>query len=189
MAVENSTGKRYQQSSGLTMDPDVGVSVNGSTGSKKVFRPANTHTGSVPATVSTFGTDSTPVTTETYICQVDLPHAATVTGIAVFNGSVASGNIKVALADDQGRILAQSASTAMSGTDAYQRIPFTETADLVGGTYFVLEQIDNTTARVNTHTLGNFGASKKTGETYGTFTTVTPPTTFTTALGPVASLY
>jgi hypothetical protein len=77
----------------------------------------------------------------------------------------------------------------MSGTDAYQRIPLTATLDIVGGTYFVLEQIDNTTARVNTHTLGNGGASKKTGETYGTFTTITAPTTFTTAQGPIASLY
>jgi hypothetical protein len=189
MAAENSTGKRYQQSSGLTMDPDVGVVVNGSAGTAKVFRPSNCHTGSIPASVSTFGNDSTPVITETYIAQVDVPHACTVTGIALFNGSVASGNVIAALADDQGRILAQTASTAMAGTDAYQRVPLTATLNIVGGTYFVLEQIDNTTARVNTHTLGNFGASKKTAETYGTFTTVTAPTTFTTAVGPVASLY
>lgn len=189
MAVENSTGKRYQQSSGLTMDPDVGVSVNGSTGAKKTFYAANSHTANIPASVSTYGTDSTPVITETYIAQVDVPHACVATGIALFNGSVASGNIKLALADDQGRVLIQTASTAMAGTDAYQRVPFTETIALTGGTYFVLLQVDNTTARVNTHTLGNSGCSKKTGETYGTFTTVTPPTTFTANLGPVASLY
>lgn len=189
MGVENSTGKRYQQSSGLTMDPDQGVRVNGSTGVGKTFRPANCCTANIPASVSTYGTDTTPVITETYIAQVDVPHACTVTGIAVFNGSAVSGNIKLALADDQGRIIAQTASTAQAGIDSYQRVPFTETFDLVGGTYFVLEQIDNTTGRLNTHTLGNCGCSKKTGETYGTFTTITPPTTFTASLGPVASLY
>lgn len=189
MAAENSVAPTYQDGSGNFMDPDQGVKVRGSTGSFKTFRPANCHTGNFPAYVSTYGNDTTPVITETYIAQVDVPHACTITGIALFNGSVASGNVKVAIADDQGNILGSSASTAMSGTDAYQRVPLSATLDLVGGTYFVLEQIDNTTARVNTHTLGNYGASKKTGETYGTFTTITPPTTFTTAVGPVASLY
>lgn len=189
MAAENTVADTYADGSGNFMDPDKGVKVRGATGAFKTFRPTNCHTGNIPASVSTFGNDTTPATTETYICQVDVPHATTATGIAVFNGSVASGNIKVALADDTGAVLASSASTAMSGTDAYQRVPFSATIDLVGGTYFVLQQVDNTTARINTHTLGNFGASKKTGETYGTFTTVTPPTTFTTAVGPVASLY
>jgi hypothetical protein len=189
MATENNVAPDYQQGSGSSMDPDKGVQVRGAAGNYKTFRPANSHTGTIPAYVSTFGNDSTPVITETYIAQVDVPHACTITGIAMFNGSVASGNIKLALADDQGTVLASTASTAMSGTDAYQRVPLTATLDIVGGTYFVLLQVDNTTARVNTHTLGNFGASKKTGETYGTFTAVTAPTTFTTAVGPVASLY
>lgn len=189
MAAENTTAATYQDGSGAYMDPDQGVKVRGSTGSYKTFRPANCHTGSFPAYVSTYGNDTTPVITETYICQVDVPHATTVTGIALFNGSVASGNIKLAIADDQGTVLGSTASTAMSGTDAYQRVALSATLDLVGGTYFVLLQVDNTTARFNTHTLNNCGASKKTGETYGTFTTITPPTTFTTAVGPVASLY
>jgi hypothetical protein len=189
MAAENTVADSYIDGSGQYMDPDKGVKVRGSTGAYKTFRPANCATGSIPASVSTFGNDSTPVITETYICQVDVPHACTVTGIANFNGSVASGNIKLALADAAGTVLGSTASTAMSGTDAYQRVDLSATLDIVGGTYFVLLQVDNTTARTNTHTLGNFGASKKTGETYGTFTSVTPPTTFTTALGPVASLY
>jgi hypothetical protein len=180
----------YQDSQAVYMDPDIGVIVYNSAGAIKAFSPRLANTGEIPAYVSTFGTDSTPVITETYICEVRLVANATVTGIAVFNGSVASGNISVALADETGAVVASSASTAMSGTDAYQRIPFTAAYAAKGpGTYYVLQQIDNTTARVNTHTLGNFGASKKTGETYGTFTTVTPPTTFTTGVGPVAGLY
>lgn len=189
MAAENSVGATYLDGGDLYMDPDKGVKVRGTAGTYKSFLSANCHTGNFPAYVSTYGNDTTPVITETYICQVDVPHATTVTGIANFNGSVASGNIKLAIADSNGTVLGSTASTAMSGTDAYQRVALSSTLDLVGGTYFVLLQVDNTTARVNTHTLSNAGASKKTGETYGTFTAITPPTTFTTAVGPVASLY
>lgn len=189
MAAENNVAKTYLDDADNFMDVDKGVKVRGIAGTYKSFLPANCSTGSIPASVSTFGNDTTPVITETYIAQVDVPHACTVTGIALFNGSVASGNIKAAIADSNGTVIGSTASTAMSGTDAYQRVALSATLDLVGGTYFVLQQIDNTTARVNTHTLGNFGASKKTGETYGTFTAITAPTTFTTAVGPVASLY
>lgn len=148
------------------------------------------HSGGLPARVSTDGTDSTPVITETYIAEVFVPANATLTGIAVMNGSAVSGNIKLALANSSGAVVASTASTAQAGIDSYQRVPFTSTYAAAGpATYFVLLQVDNITARFNSHTFGNFGASKKTGETYGTFTTITPPTTFTTALGPIASLY
>jgi hypothetical protein len=149
------------------------------------------HTGGMPARVSTDGTDATPVATEVYIAQVFISANMSVTGVAVMNGSVASGNIKVGLADSTGAVVATSVSTAMSGTDAYQRIAFTAPFSAVGpATYYVLEFVDNNTARINCHTFGDFGASKQTGQTYATgFTTITPPTTFTTALGPIASLY
>lgn len=149
------------------------------------------HTGNQPPLVSTDGTDATPVATEVYISEVFIPANVTLTGVATFNGSVASGNLKVGLANSAGAVVATSASTAMSGTDSYQRIPFTGTYAAVGpATYYVLVFIDNNTARYNAHTLGNFGAAKQTGQTYATgFTTITPPTTFTTALGAMASLY
>jgi hypothetical protein len=50
-------------------------------------------------------------------------------------------------------------------------------------------QFNNTSQRYRSHVVGNFGAAKLTGTTYGTYPTVTIPTTFTTALGPIASLY
>ena len=149
------------------------------------------HTGGAPATASTSGTDATPVATEVYIAEVFVPANVTIAGVAVFNGSVASGNMKVGLANSAGTVVATSASTAMSGTDAYQNVPFTATYAAKGpATYYVLQFIDNNTARYNTHTVGTFGCSKQTGQTYATgFTAITPPTTFTTALGPIASLY
>jgi len=149
------------------------------------------HTGGAPVMISTDGNDSTPVITEVYIAEVFVDANCTLTGVANFNGSVASGNIKVGLADSTGAIVATSASTAMSGTDSYQRVPFTATYAANGpATYYVLLFIDNTTARYNTWPIGNFGAAKQTGQVYATgFTAITPPTTFTANLGPLASLY
>lgn len=148
-------------------------------------------TGENPAMAAADGTDATPVATEFYWAQVNLRGNSTVTGVAHFNGSVASGNIKVGLADSSGNILATSVSTAMSGTDTYQKVPFTAPYAAKGpATYYVVLFVDNGTARVNTHVVGGFITGKKTGEVYATgFTAFTPGTTFTTALGPIATLY
>lgn len=164
---------------GLTIAPPLSIS------------PRTIHTGNNPASVSTDFTDATPVATEVYIAEIYVPANVNVTGIAVMNGSVASGNIKVGIARSDGVLLATSASTAMAGTTAYQRIPFTAVKKIQGpATYYVLEFVDNGTARIKAHTIGNFGASKQTGQVYATgFTAITVPNTFTTALAPVATLY
>lgn len=153
--------------------------------------PRGLHTGNVTVTQTTDGNDTTPVVTETYICEVYVPYNCTITGVAIFNGSAVAGNVSVKLANSSGvPVGTQSASTAQSGTDAFQRIPLGATYAAVGpATYLVLVQFDSISARFNSHILGSFGASKKTGEVYATFTTVTAPTTFTTAVGPIASLY
>lgn len=148
------------------------------------------HTGGMPARVSTDGNDTTPSTTETYIGEVFVPANCTINGVAVFNGSAVAGNIKVGLTDSSGSVVASSASTAASGTDAYQRVPFSSSYAAKGpATYYVLLQSNNTSYRFNTHLFGDFGAAKKTGETFGTLTTITPPTTFAANLAPIASLY
>ena len=153
--------------------------------------PRGLHTGNQTITQTSDGNDTTPSVTETYICEVYVPYNCTITGVALFNGSAVAGNVTVTLANSSGvPIGTQSASTAQSGTDAFQLIPLGATYAAVGpATYLVLVQFNNTGARFNTHIAGAFGASKKTGEVYGTFTTVTAPTTFTTAVGPIASLY
>lgn len=149
------------------------------------------HSGGLPARVSTDGTDATPVATEVYFAEVFVDANVTLTGVSIFNGSVASGNVKVGLANSSGVVVATSASTAMAGTDAYQRVPFTATYAAKGpATYYVLLFVDNNTARVNCHTFGDFVSSKQTGQVFATgFTTITPGTAFVTALGPISSLY
>lgn len=153
--------------------------------------PRCCHTGNTSAQVSTDFTDQTPVTTEVYFAEVFVPANTTITGVSIFRGSVSSGNYKVGLANSSGVVVATSASTASSGTDSYVDVAFTAPYAAVGpATYYVLAFYDNNTVRANTHTLGRFVAGKQTGQTYATgFTTITSGTSFTTALGPVATLY
>lgn len=170
--------------------PVAGIGAAGALGA--FLNPTVYHSGGVGATSATMGTDSTPVTTETYIVEIYIPVNGNYTGVAILNGSAAAGNVRISMADSTGAPIAAAltASTAQSGTAAYQKIPFAAVWSAKGpGKYFILVQFNNTSARFRTHAVGNFGAAKKTGETFGTFTAVTPPTTFTADLGPVCDVY
>lgn len=149
------------------------------------------HTGNAPAVSATPGSAQTPVITETYLSEIFVPATVTVTGIAVFNGTDVTGNIMLGIYDTLGNLLGATASTAGSGTAQYQRIALTTPLVLTGpATYYIGRQASSATARPCAHTAGNFGAGKNTGDTYGTLPVApTIPTTFTTALGPIASLY
>lgn len=149
--------------------------------------PRLVHTGGKPAMLNSEGNDTTPSVTEMYLAEIYVPGNVTTTGVALFNGSAVAGNVTAALYDGAGKFLGASASTAQAGTDVYQLIPLALT--LTPGTYYVAAQFDSTSARFNSHIFGTFGAGKLTGQTYGTLPTVTVPSTFTTALGPIASLY
>lgn len=154
--------------------------------------PRGIHTGGYPAIISTSGTDSTPVTTETYVSEVFVPCNMILTGVALFNGSNVTGNVTVGLATSAGDPItaAKSASTAGSGTDAYQLVPFAAPYAAVGpATYYIQVQYDSGTARYNTHHVGIHGVSKQTSQTYGTLASFTPPTTFTADIGNMAGLY
>ena len=98
----------------------------------------------------------------------------------------------VGLADSTGAPIAaaKSATTAGSGTDALQRIPFAVAYAAKGpATYFIQVQYDSGTARYNTHVIGNHGVLVQTSQSYGTFASFTPPTTFVTVVSNVAGLY
>ena len=154
--------------------------------------PRNIVVGNYPAIVSTSGNNSTPSTTETYVSEVFIPCNMTITGVALFNGSDVTGNVTVGLATSAGAPIAaaKSATTAGSGTDAYQRVPFAAPYAAAGpATYYIQVQYDSATARYNTHTVGNHGVLVQTGQTYGTLTSFTPPSTFVTNVGNMASLY
>jgi hypothetical protein len=156
--------------------------------------PRTVHTGGVPATATTSGTNITDtVATTIYFAECFVPCNMTVTGIALFNGTAVAGNGKVILYNSAGVKVGQSISTAMSGTTAYQLIPLTATYAALGpATYFIGCIFDTTTHDLRHHTLGTFATGTLASVTYATDSTLTPivpTTTFTAAVGPIASLY
>lgn len=139
----------------------------------------------------TDGTETTCVVTTTYIAEVFVPANMTVTGVAIVNGTAVAGNVQIGLATSAGVPIAaaRTASTAASGIAAYQRVPFAAQYAAVGpATYYVQLQCNNTGQKFRTHTVGDFGAQSAAG-TFGTFASFAPAGTFTTAVGPVLSLY
>jgi hypothetical protein len=64
-----------------------------------------------------------PVVTEEYVAEVFVPHNCQSTGISVLNGSAVAGNMQCALYDSNGNLMATTASTAASGTAAFQQVP------------------------------------------------------------------
>lgn len=153
------------------------------------------HSGGVGVNATTDVTQTQIVTTDTYFCEVFVPANTTLTGISILNGHTTSGSqhMNVGLANSAGTVVASSATSATQATaDAYQKIAFSTPYAAVGpAKYFILVQGDATTGYIATQTLGNYGATLKTSETYGTFVTTASysTTTFTTARGPVADTY
>lgn len=172
--------------------PTGGVAAGGGLTSS----PRCVHTGNEPAIATTSGTNSATNTANMiYLAECFVPCNMSVTGIAIFNGTAVAGNGKVILYNSAGVKVAQSASTAMSGTTAYQLIPLTGGPIAVVGpaTYYIGAIYDTTTHDLRGHVIGTFGTGTyTTSVVYATDSTLTPvtvPTTFTADLGPLASLY
>lgn len=171
--------------SGGTVTPSGGALVTAGTA------PTVFHSGGVaPVAVST-GTDATAVNTETYIVEVFVPVKTTITGVAPLLLATSTGNVKFSLATSAGVVIAaaQTASTAATAAAAYQLIPFVTPYVALGPQKFLILMQNSGSNHYRAHAVGNFGASKKTGETYGTFTNVTAPTTFTADVAPICDLY
>lgn len=171
--------------------------------SRQPVSPRNFNVGGQGAQLAADGNNSTPVITEIYMGELNVTARCKVTGIAVFNGSDVTDSVKCALYDVNGVLIAATADTQCANADTYQRHPFATgstgaalTTDIFldPGTYYIGCIYDGTTSRYNTFAVGNFGGGKLTGHVYATAfistaLTVTPPTTFTTALAPIAGLY
>lgn len=186
--VTPSTGAFTSLSSSGPYTPTGGVAAAGGFS----VSPRLVMTGNWKPLAITDGTEVTCVITTTYVAELFVPANMTVTGISVVNATAVAGNVTAGLADSTGAPItaAQSASTAASGTAAYQRIPFAAPFAAKGpATYYVQLQCNNTGYKFRAHTVGDFGTQSQTSGTYGTIVSFTPAGTFTTAVGPVASLY
>lgn len=192
---------KYSQNE-VDVTRDGGIDMGqGYRGSARLF-----HTGSAPAIISTDGVSAAVgATTELYVAELCVSHTCLVTGIALFNGSNVTDDAKCALYDKYGVLMRATAGTQQVNADTYQLIPFATgplgaaaTTIVLPGpmTYYVAVCYDGTTSTLQTFGTGAFGAGKITSLVYatnfaaaGTALTITVPTTFTTLLGPLASLY
>lgn len=145
---------------------------------------------------ASIGTDGASVAGTVYYSELWLPANKTITGIAPLNGTTGVGTDKVivALYSSTGALLAHSDLDGVlaSGADAFQEIPLTAPYAAVGpARYFVAMQVNGTTTphqRIPTATYLN-----ATGSVAGSFGTlpasITPPTTTTADVGPIAYVY
>jgi len=144
---------------------------------------------------ASLGTDTTPVAGTLYRCEIYVPFKAAWTGLSVLNGSVAAtDNLIPALYDTNGVLITNGpvAGVVATGVNSFQNLPFNNVVTLQPGRYFTALQVNGTTTRFRTWASAN-GGNQMTGSSTGTFGTIpasfTPPTTFTTAVGPIAALY
>lgn len=157
-------------------------------GSPTVFYACN----QAPVAVAT-GTDKTATNTETAIVEIFIPVTTTITGVAWLGLASSTGNVQFSMANASGTVItaAQTASTATTTTVDWQAAAFATPWVAYGpAKYFVLMQ-NSAANHYRAIVLGRCGGAVKTGETFGTFTTVTPPQpgTFTTGIVPFISTY
>jgi hypothetical protein len=75
-----------------------------------------------------------PANTLTLGC-VEIPYIAPLTGVQFLNGGTLSGNVKVALYNNAGTLIASSGSTAQAGVSVFQYVPFTTPYTAAPGRY------------------------------------------------------
>lgn len=136
-----------------------------------------------------------PVAGTMNLTEIYVPFTQTWTGIGKLNGTtVGTDNHLVALYGTNGALLANSAVAGVLSANAsvMQNIPFTAPITLPPGRYFLGVQSNGTTATLR-HLLAANGSNVCTAAIAGTFgtipATVTPPATFTTAVGCITQLY
>lgn len=118
---------------------------------------------------------------------------ATLTGIEVLIGSTGgTDNWLVELHDSAGNLLATSNTSGVTAGTAgtWQQIPFTAPITIAPGQYFLALQSNGTTAHpaVYNSPTSPLLTGSATGS-FGTGASITPPTTYTQAAGPVALPY
>lgn len=139
--------------------------------------------------------DKTMVAGSRYYSSINIGNPQLLTGIIAKVGTTGGTDSWIfELHGPTGLLLA---TTATAGTTAgtantYQQIAFTATYNLtVPGTYFIAVQSNGTTAKLatlNAPSIAGVYTGSATG-VFGTGASITPPTTYTANLGPLATVY
>ena len=149
------------------------------------------------ATLSALGTDAAAADNKTvYLCSVFVPVNCTVTGIATLNGTnITTDKIVNYLFDANGALIGQSAAagTAPTPADTFEETDLTAATTVIGpAVYFIGRQHNGTTIGFQSITTAKGHrplAGSVAGTSFGAETSVVPPTSFTTAKGPIGYLY
>lgn len=155
-------------------------------------------TGGIPAPLAVVGTDAVPANGTTFVSEIIIPHALTITGISYLIGSVGgTDKVYAAIWNAAGTFLQSSVLTAGGatvGTAATMQpldliAPITVTGP---ARYFVGIAMNGGTARLRTHLLGRHYANSI-AMTHGTIVALVPGTLFSTIFtaskGPFATIY
>jgi len=147
------------------------------------------------AALTAAGASSVHVAGTLNITEIYVPHWNTWKGAGVLNGTTAATDFMlVALYGSDGTLIANSAlaGTLCANTSVFQDRDFLIPVTLPPGRYFIGVQCNGTTTHSNKLVVANGNNVLTTSivGTYGTLpATITPPTTFTTAVGCVVRLY
>ena len=147
--------------------------------------------------LATSGTDATPTNGPRMWVGVQIPYNVTLTGIGYLVGSVGgTDSVIVELYNSSGTIVARSVSgnnnlsDLVATTAQFQKVPFSSTAAVVAGKYYISVQFNGNTARVRTFGIPNSGFVANTAAgTYSTGASITPGTTFVAGEGPISFVY
>lgn len=137
--------------------------------------------------------DVTGIAGRRFSVQVPIGSAKTITGVSVLVGST-GGTDKwlVELHNSAGVLVATSAlAGATAGTaGTFQQIAFTAPYAAAAGTYYATLQMNGATAKFKAYNAPTFPYyTQSAAGTFGTSASITPPTSYTAAVGPVAVLY
>lgn len=140
------------------------------------------------------GTNTTPTAGTIYYAEVFLPANKTLTGIGILNGgTVGTDNGLVALANSAGTIVANSdlAGAVTAGANAFQQFAFTATYAAVGpARYWILYQVNGNTTRFRSVAVSTYlPFTGSVAGVFGTLAAITPPTSTTADVGPIAYVY
>ncbi len=138
--------------------------------------------------------DKTMVAGTRYYSSVVIGQPAVFTGIQALVGTTGGTDLwDFELHSPTGTLLATTLATGTTAGTAstWQQIAFTATYNLtVPGTYWLVVQSNGTTAKLATlNSATNPTLTGSATGTLGTAASITPPTTYTANLGPVAMLY
>lgn len=110
----------------LTIDASQQLLRNGGTGRSKFL------SAPIIAALASLGTSTSASANSLWISEIFIDRNVTLTGLGVLSAGVSAGNGIVALYDSAGTLLASSASTANSGTNAFQEFAFSATYAAIG---------------------------------------------------------